>query len=317
MVCLSSGGPKTETLLRYASRLAGRLNRNWYALYVQASRENPSVIDAATQRMLSNNLTLAKQLGATVFTYKGEDIVKTILQFAKEYRVGHIVLGAPGKKTNFWKKVFGREGVAERLIREGKGHTIVVLDTRTAIESDKPAPVSAVYEETVPDVQIKRSVPVSMETLFSDDSIVLWNSVIDKEDAMRGLLDACMQKTDKSLKNSAWESLIMREQEGGTFVGDDIAIPHVRIKALSYPIVALGIGKAGIHDRDSNRDFRIMILLLSPVDPPSIHVEMLAIISRIARNDQWRREVLNAGSPLDVMKLINEGNVYIERSDRK
>ncbi len=98
MVCLSSGGPNTEALLRYASRLAGRLNRNWYAVYVQISQENPAVIDAATQRILSNNMTLAKQLGATVFTYKGDDIVKTILQFAKEYRVGHIILGAPGKK---------------------------------------------------------------------------------------------------------------------------------------------------------------------------------------------------------------------------
>ncbi len=35
MVCLSSHGPNSEKLLRYGSRLAGRLNRNWYAVYVQ------------------------------------------------------------------------------------------------------------------------------------------------------------------------------------------------------------------------------------------------------------------------------------------
>ena len=305
MVCLSSGGPKTETLLRYASRLAGRLNRNWYAVYVQASRENPSVIDAATQRMLSNNMTLAKQLGATVFTYKGEDIVKTILQFAREYRVGHIILGAAGRKTSYWKRLFGREGVAERLIKEGKGYTIVVLDSRTLAESDKPGPVSPVYEEALSDIQTKKLLPVEKKSPFLSDSIILWNRVVDKEDAMRELLDACFKNADKILKDSAWDSLMMREQEGGTFVGDDIAIPHVRIKALSQPIVALGIGKAGIHDRDSNRDFKIMILLLSPVDPPSIHVEMLSIISRIARDDQWRREVLAARQPSDVIRLIH------------
>ncbi len=32
---------------------------------------------------------------------------------------------------------------------------------------------------------------------------------------------------------------MVRERQGGTFVGDDVAIPHVRIKALSQPIVAL------------------------------------------------------------------------------
>ena len=35
MVCLSSRGPNSARLLRFGSRLAGRLNRNWYAVYVQ------------------------------------------------------------------------------------------------------------------------------------------------------------------------------------------------------------------------------------------------------------------------------------------
>ena len=311
MVCLSSGGPKTETLLRYASRLAGRLNRNWYAVYVQASRENPSVIDALTQRMLSNNLTLAKQLGATVFTYKGEDIVKTILQFAKEYRVGHIILGAPGKKINFWRRLFGEEGVVERMIKENKGHTIVVLDTRTMIDSDNTGRMTPVYEKPFSDIQSPKTPLIIKENLFSKDAILLWNNIIDKEEAMRNLLDSCLQNTEKTLKDSAWESLIMREQEGGTYVGEDIAIPHVRIKALSQPLIAIGIDKLGIHDRNSNRDFKIMVLLLSPVDPPSIHVEMLAIISRIVRNDQWRREVLLAETPSDVLRmLLYSGNSH-------
>jgi two-component system, OmpR family, sensor histidine kinase KdpD len=101
MVCLSSRGPNSEALLRYASRLAGRLNRNWYAVYVQTSKEKPTVIDTATQRILANTLTLAQELGAAVFTYKGDDIVKTILQFAREYRVGHIVVGTPGGESPF------------------------------------------------------------------------------------------------------------------------------------------------------------------------------------------------------------------------
>ena len=88
MVCLSSRGPNSDKLLRYGSRLAGKLNRNWYAVYVQTPSEEATVIDAQVQRLLSDTLTLAKQLGAMVFTYKGEDIADTILRFAGEYRVG-------------------------------------------------------------------------------------------------------------------------------------------------------------------------------------------------------------------------------------
>ena len=45
MVCLSSRRPNSARLLRYASRLAGRLNRNWYAVYVQTPSEEPTVIE--------------------------------------------------------------------------------------------------------------------------------------------------------------------------------------------------------------------------------------------------------------------------------
>ncbi len=130
MVCLSSRGPNSAALLRYASRLAGRLNRNWYAVYVQTTKEGPTAIDASTQRILANTLTLAQQLGATVFTYKGDDVVKTILRFAKEYRVGHIVIGTPGR-VPFWRRLRGEAGIAERLVTEAMGITVVVLDTKT------------------------------------------------------------------------------------------------------------------------------------------------------------------------------------------
>ncbi|MBF0552110.1 MAG: histidine kinase [Deltaproteobacteria bacterium] len=130
MVCLSSRGPNSAALLRYASRLAGRLNRNWYAVYVQTHRETPAVIDAATQRHISETLTLANQLGAIVFTYKGEDIVDTILHFAKEYRVGHIVIGRPSPLP-LVKRLFGRKTLAERLILRAKDLTVVVVDAKS------------------------------------------------------------------------------------------------------------------------------------------------------------------------------------------
>ena len=135
MVCLSSRGPNTAALLRYGSRLAGRLNTNWYAVYVQTPREEPTTIDAATQRQVADTLTLAKQLGAQVFPYKGEDVVETILHFAREYRVGHIVIGKPGPLPA-WKRWLGRKTRAEQLILRARGVTIVVVDTALKPENE-------------------------------------------------------------------------------------------------------------------------------------------------------------------------------------
>jgi len=127
VVCLSSRSPDSPALLRYASRLAGKLNRSWYALYVQTSSEDPARLDAATRKRLSDTLALAHQLGAMVFTFKGEDVADTILRFAREYRVGHVVVGRPGELPP-WRRLLGRRTLVERLIADGDHLAIVVVD---------------------------------------------------------------------------------------------------------------------------------------------------------------------------------------------
>jgi two-component system sensor histidine kinase KdpD len=113
MVCLSSGGPNSEKMLRKAARLADRLNASWYAVYIQTPREALERIDAAAQRRITNTLTLTQQLGGTPMTFKGNDVVSTIVAFAREYGITHIVLGRSGRPRLF--RWFG-QSVLDRLL---------------------------------------------------------------------------------------------------------------------------------------------------------------------------------------------------------
>ncbi|PKN30563.1 MAG: PTS sugar transporter subunit IIA [Deltaproteobacteria bacterium HGW-Deltaproteobacteria-21] len=305
MVCLSSRGPNSEALLRYGSRLAGRLNRNWYAVYVQTSSERPTVIDAETQRILSNTLTLAQQLGATVFTYRGEDVVKTILQFAKEYRVGHIVIGTPAKKPPLMKRLLGQGGVAERMIAESRSVTIVVLDTRAIGEVHGPAPITVPKSEMELSNKAEKAAPSLEGTHPGHIPILMWDEPIDKESAIRHLMNACC-RANSNICETAWAALIDRERQGGTFLGEDVAVPHARVRGIERPIVGLGVGRSGIYDPEAGRSFRIMIFLLSPVSSPDSHVAMLGAISRTANDDQWRKEVLAASNPADIAHFLRE-----------
>lgn len=304
MVCLSSRGPNSEALLRYASRLAGRLNRNWYAVYVQTRRESPTVIDAATQRLLSNTLSIAQELGATVFTYKGDDVVKTILRFAKEYRVGHIVIGSTRKRFPFWKRLLGQTGIIERLILGSSGITIVVLDTASIREDGTYA--GDIHGPARPAVESPDEEGVLSAARSPLDRIkaVVWEKLIDKEAAMRELLDACCGQMPE-IRDAAWKSLLEREEKGGTFGGEDVLIPHVRVKGIVRPMVAIGVGKAGIEDRMTRRMAKVMFLLLSPADNPEGHIQLLAALARRARDEKWVREVFAAGSAEEV-KWITE-----------
>ncbi|MDD8025127.1 MAG: PTS sugar transporter subunit IIA [Acidobacteriota bacterium] len=279
LVCLGSRGPNSEALLRYGSRLAGRLNRNWYALYVQTPHENPEVIDAQTQRILSNTLALARRLGATVFTYKGEDVVDTILRFAREYRIGHVVIGRPHPVSGL-RRLFGRRDVAERLIQKARGLAVVVPDNQVKAAGAESGPlVREAMEDARP----------AAKSAFEQASIraVVWRESMAKEEAYRDLLKRALAGRGDVDEARVWDILRSREAQGSTYLAEDLALPHARIEGLDEPILAVASASRGIHEPETGRTVRVVFLLLSPAQPEDCHVRLLAELGSAARDDAF------------------------------
>ena len=93
MVAMSSNPTTTQRLLRRASSIAGRLNTNWFAVYVRTRQDSPQRISAREHRQLSENVTLAMELGAKVVWLTGEDVSRELLRFAHQHGVTLIVVG--------------------------------------------------------------------------------------------------------------------------------------------------------------------------------------------------------------------------------
>ena len=295
MVCLSSRGPNSAKLLRFASRLAGRLNRNWYALYVQTPSEAPTVIDPRTQTILSETLTLAKQLGAIVFTYNGEDVPKTILRFVKEYRVGHVVIGSPGK-IPFWKRLLGKRSLVELLIEEARGITIVVLDTHEpdVSQGDTETSKTGIVEDRRL-ASGSNSTILSVTTLLTPNRIILWNEPITREKLLRELTEKVAHESGGS-SDDIVTKLLNRENESSTFFNEGIAFPHVRVATIKEPLVALGIPSRGVSDVPTETPTRLVFLILAPVSDPSVQVRILGMLSRLARNRDFVEQVADSNS---------------------
>jgi two-component system sensor histidine kinase KdpD len=112
------------TLLRRGSRIAGRLNTDWYVVTVETPKEAPHRIDAESQRHLLATIEHAKELGAEVVRLHGRDPVASILDFARSHEVQHIVIG---RSHQPWWRGVGRRGFVERMVREGHDFDVLIV----------------------------------------------------------------------------------------------------------------------------------------------------------------------------------------------
>jgi two-component system sensor histidine kinase KdpD len=113
-------------LVLKGSRLAGRMNSRWFAVYVRQQRDHPRNITAEEHRKLSENVQLAISLGATVVTRESEDVAGAICEFAREARINLLVVG---KSTRSGFLARFAPGVVHQLLGRGRGFDLVVIDT--------------------------------------------------------------------------------------------------------------------------------------------------------------------------------------------
>jgi two-component system sensor histidine kinase KdpD len=118
MVALSSNPPHALALLRRGSRLAGRLNTDWYVAYVETPHEAPDRIDSEAQRHLLDNIEKARELGAEVVRLKAEDPAAALLEFARTHRVSDVIVGRTEQAG--WKRML-RRSVLQRLVDDASG----------------------------------------------------------------------------------------------------------------------------------------------------------------------------------------------------
>jgi two-component system sensor histidine kinase KdpD len=124
LVAMSSSPPYTAALLRKASRIAGRLNSDWYCVYVQTPDERADRIDSSVQRTLVDNIQLAQSMGAEVVKLEGSDVPSAIVQFAVKRGVTLVVIGQ-SKRSRLHHLIKG--SVVERLINNGAGLDVLVV----------------------------------------------------------------------------------------------------------------------------------------------------------------------------------------------
>jgi two-component system, OmpR family, sensor histidine kinase KdpD len=107
-----SSSEVSEQVIRWTRRLADGLNCPWIALYVETS---PRALARAEQSRISQNLALARELGAEVLTTTDEDIARGLSRVSAQRNVTQIVVGKP--EGGWLQYLFPSDRMLRRLVR--------------------------------------------------------------------------------------------------------------------------------------------------------------------------------------------------------
>jgi len=106
-------------------------------------------------------------------------------------------------------------------------------------------------------------------------------------------------------KNEIADALIKREELGSTGIEGGVAIPHAKIETLDKTVVAFGRKIEGIDfDAHDGKPTQLFFVLLAPTQTTTIHLKVLARLSKLLKNSDFRNQLLNANDASDIYNSI-------------
>ncbi len=98
--------------------------------------------------------------------------------------------------------------------------------------------------------------------------------------------------------------LMEREQLGSTGIGGGIGIPHGKLKNLDNLVLGFGLSRKGIDfDSMDRRPTHIFFLLVTPENSTGVHLKVLARISRLLKNEEFKEKLYQIS---DAEEFLNE-----------
>ena len=127
----------------------------------------------------------------------------------------------------------------------------------------------------------------------SKDEIIL--EMIDIVAASKKVLD----------KEKVKEAIFEREKIMSTGVGNGFAIPHGKTDAVSDIVAAFAVTAAPIDYQSlDEQPVRLVFLLVGKDSMVGPHIKLLSRISRLMNKEEFRKKLLAAASPKEVLEIF-------------
>ena len=149
---------------------------------------------------------------------------------------------------------------------------------------------------------------MNLSDILTPARIDLAMRAASKKRVLEGLSELIASDTNLN-STVCFQALIDRERIGSTGIGENIALPHGRLKGLQQPVGAFAILEQQIDfDAIDQKPVNMVFALLVPEEATDEHLQLLAQLAKIFSNSQAKEKLLGASSPEGALLLFKEFN---------
>lgn len=102
-----------------------------------------------------------------------------------------------------------------------------------------------------------------------------------------------------------YNMVLKRLDNTNCVIAPNIAVPHARLKGIEELTACVATIDEGVSFYESEPPVKIMILILTPVDNPSLYLQVLAALGNIFKKENILDEILKEQSPEKLYNILH------------
>lgn len=143
--------------------------------------------------------------------------------------------------------------------------------------------------------------------LLKKDSVSLGVRVDSKDAAINYLVDLHARVGNIIDKAIFKEGIVKREESGSTAIGEGIAIPHAKNKAVTKAgLAAMTVPEGVDYDSLDGQPTNLIFMIAAPEGGSDVHLEVLSRLSMLLIDEDFRKELLASKNVDEFLKVCDK-----------
>ncbi|MED4654884.1 PTS fructose transporter subunit IIABC [Bacillus pseudomycoides] len=143
--------------------------------------------------------------------------------------------------------------------------------------------------------------------LLKRDTVIMDLTASAKE----AVIDELVEKLEKAGRLNSQEefkeAILQREMQSTTGIGEGIAIPHAKTKAVKQPAICFGRSVSGVnYESLDGQPAHLFFMIAASEGANNTHLETLSRLSTLLMDEGFRKQLLEAKSEEELLHLFDE-----------